>query len=242
MLFFLLEIIHLRQQYITHIATTIIIILQINGILLFSISLLESKAEAKGLLDAVGALEAFFTELLPEPEGLFSFLEEEAELFLAEEDDLLAEAELFFVDEAEAELFLAEEAEAELFLAEEAEAELFLAEEAEAELFLADEAEDGVFLEDPDFVDLLLSGCISSLHLVWSKFKVYPLSQVSHLLFSGHFKQWSIEVHLSSADNIIPILIDNKNINNLLYLFKENNILFLYIFNDIIFNIKLIFI
>ena len=232
MLFFLLEIIHLRQQYITHIATTIIIILQINGILLFSISLLESKAEAKGLLDAVGALEAFFTELLPEPEGLFSFLEEEAELFLAEEDDLLAEAELFFVDEAEAELFLAEEAEAELFLAE----------EAEAELFLADEAEDGVFLEDPDFVDLLLSGCISSLHLVWSKFKVYPLSQVSHLLFSGHFKQWSIEVHLSSADNIIPILIDNKNINNLLYLFKENNILFLYIFNDIIFNIKLIFI
>ena len=232
MLFFLLEIIHLRQQYITHIATTIIIILQINGILLFSISLLESKAEAKGLLDAVGALEAFFTELLPEPEGLFSFLEEEAELFLAEEDDLLAEAELFFVDEAEAELFLAEEAEAELFLAE----------EAEAELFLADEAEDGVFLEDPDFVDLLLSGCISSLHLVWSKFKVYPLSQVSHLLFSGHFKQWSIEVHLSSADNIIPILIDNKNINNLLYLFKENNILFLYIFNDIIFNIILIFI
>ena len=99
-----------------------------------------------------------------------------------------------------------------------------MADEADAELFCAPEA-DGVFWEEPDLDDLLLSGCISSRHFVWSKFKVYPFSHCWHLLSSGHFSQLFIEVHFS-LPKIIPILIDNINTNNLLYLFKENNIVF----------------
>ena len=161
--------------------------------------------------------------------------EAEVELFLADE----AEVELFWADEADAELFLADEAEAELFWADETDAELFLADEAEAGLFWADEA-DGVFLEELDLVDLLLSGCITSRHLVLSKFKVYPVTHSSHLLSSGHFKQLSIEVHFLFP-KIIPILIDNININNLLYLFKENNIFIFIYFNDINFNKNIFF-
>ena len=108
-------------------------------------SLLESKEEANGLFEAIGVLEAFFTELLPDffsdPEGLFSFLEDDvdAELFLAEEDALLTEEELFWAAEED---FLEEEADAaELFLADKAEAELFLADETDSELFFEAEAD-----------------------------------------------------------------------------------------------------
>ena len=141
----------------------------INGYLFDSISLLESKEEANGLFEAVGVLEAFFTELLPDffsdPEGLFSFFEADvdAKLFLAEEDALLAEEELFWAAEED---FLAEEADAaELFLvlADETDSELFFeAEDDTAELFCEGVDDffaetDGLFWEEPDFVDLLLS-------------------------------------------------------------------------------------
>ena len=124
MLFFLLAIQDFRQQNIILPTTIHIIILTTNDNLLVSVSLLESKAEAKGLLEAVGALEAFFTELLPDfcsdPEGLFSLLEADDELFLAEEDALLEEAELFWAEEEDFFTDEADEADAELFLADEA--------------------------------------------------------------------------------------------------------------------------
>ena len=45
---------------------TIIIIFIINDNLIDSISILESKAERKGLLESVEALETFFIELIPD--------------------------------------------------------------------------------------------------------------------------------------------------------------------------------
>ena len=157
------------------------------------------------------ATEDFFVG----PEGLAcdDFLEElEFEDFWVELEDFLAED--FFFSEPEG-------VEDDFLLEGEREVDDFLADPKDDFFADPDEVEaDDFFVLGDDFcaeLDCLLLFFISSRHFVWPKFKVYPSLHISHLFSSEHFWQCSIE-HLLSSAKIIPICIENKTMNNILFL------------------------